>query len=344
MTMGKLVYTIKPSLVKDMTVSEVFSLAHRIETGGGAKKLGIDRDLGFAAQFVRNELRRYRFSPKGVGTKVEDFYRMRKIIDEDYIHIHRMSYVTYDVIQDFADWMDDRKMLTFSVKKYWTQAEKVFMEYQRKHRGMVEHCVWMTILDNMRMVYDLVRPCIEPLENAVRDYLIQKRQQIIDSGQKDDIALLSKVYVALMFCAALRNTRRNHFQRQYEQVGIDVSVDFAYADIDAVSRFFVRMMESVGIHFHKDNDGDDVPDGVDVGQSVRVESEWNKVVAIVTDADLMDETALDAINMNPETKKDYEAIMARSEAQAKAIKERQEKQELEEALDRLRQHQKVGSL
>jgi hypothetical protein len=126
-----------------------------------------------------------------------------------------------------------------------------------------------------------------------------------------------------MFCAALRNTRNSFFRNIKEQKGFDLSVDYSYADIDAVCRNFVFLMQVLGVKFTKDNDGDDVPIGVDIAESVRVESVWNNIVRKLTDAELMDEMAIKAINLNPETKADYESIIAKQEQLAleKAIED-----------------------
>lgn len=331
--MGAITYTINTMLAKDMTIGEIFEMANKIKAKGGVQNAGIDRDLGFAVLYLRNELLSYRFNEKGYKHNVSDFYQMRKMVDEDFLQNHRLNYVTYYVVQDIADWLDDKKKLRFTVKKFWSKAEDVFKLYQHKHRRMVDQSTWSTIQDHMALVWGVVYPRIEPLEFAIRDYLIQKRGIIQECGQKDDITLLSKVYSALMFCAALRNTRRNFFNNIYNDKGFDLSPFFEYSDIDSVCLNFVRMMQTMGIKFKQDSDGDDVPIGVDVNQSVRVESEWNNIVYILTDKELMDERALAAINMNPNTKAEYEAIIAAAD-----------RREMKDAIERLKQKQKVSKL
>lgn len=321
--MGKISYTIKTSLVKDMTVGDVFQLVNRIERAGGAERAGVDRDLGIAAQWVRNELIKYRFTEKGFRHTVADFYRMRKMVDEDFIHNHRLNYMMFFTIRDVCDWLKEKGKISFSAKSYWKKIDKVFQIYQDKHKSMVEHSVWMTIQDHMCFAYNTIEEYIEPLEFAIRDYLIQHRDKIIACKQKDDITLLAKCYMCLMFCAALRNTRNSFFRNIKEQKGFDLSVDYSYADIDAVCRNFVFLMQVLGVKFTKDKDGDDVPIGVDISESVRVESVWNNIVRKLTDAELMDEMAIKAINLNPETKADYESIIAKQEqlAMEKAIED-----------------------
>ena len=331
--MGKITYTINTMLAKDMTIGEIFEMANKIQAKGGIQNTNIDRDLGFAVLYLRNELLAYRFNDKGYKLNVSDFYQMRKLVDEDFIQNHRLNYVTYYLIETIVGWLEDKGKLKFAAKMYWKKAEEVFGIYKQKHRRMVEQSTWKTIQDHMRLVWDLVWPRIEPFENAIRDYLIQKRSIIRDSGQKDDITLLSKVYSALLFCAALRNTRKNFFQNIYDDKGFDLSSFFAYSDIDGVCRNFIRMIQSFGVKFQVDKDGDDVPVGVDISQSVRVDTEWNNIVYILTDKELMDERALQAINRNPETKAEYEAIIAAAD-----------KQEMEQAIEELKKHHNVKKL
>jgi hypothetical protein len=76
------------------------------------------------------------------------------------------------------------------------------------------------------------------------------------------------------------------------------------------------MCEQMGVRFTKDKDSDYVLVGIDIDKSVRVEGAWNAVVAIITDTDIMDETAQKAIELNPETEKDYKAYMEIAEKQA----------------------------
>ena len=311
--MGNVKYEINTLLVKDMTVGEVINMGNEILAKHGARNAGIDMELGLAALFIRNDLMKYTFTKRGYDVKVEDFYRLRRLAVDEFIHIHRLNYLAYMVVQDFADELEAKGQLKNGLKKCWKDIERQFAKYQQAHRADCDGYVWSTVQDHENLVYNLVQPCIEPLENAVRDYLIQHREDIVRSGQKDDITLLTKVYVILMFCAALRNTRINFLRNIYVQKGFDLSCDFLYADIDGVGRMFVYMMGFLGVKFTKDKDGDSVPVGVDMSQSVRVESAWNAIVKIVTDEELMDAKAIEAINMNPDTKADYEARIARIE-------------------------------
>lgn len=72
----------------------------------------------------------------------------------------------------------------------------------------------------------------------------------------------------------------------------------------------------MGVRFTKDKDADYALVGIDIDKSVRVEGAWDAVVSIITDPDIMDDAAKKAIEMNPETRKDYQACMEMAENEA----------------------------
>ena len=74
------------------------------------------------------------------------------------------------------------------------------------------------------------------------------------------------------------------------------------------------MMQQLGVRFTEDDDGDPILLGANMNDSVRVNCAWTDIVDIVTDDELMDRIALDAINMNPKSKAEYEAIIAKADA------------------------------
>ena len=330
--MGKYTYKIDISLVMDKPVNEIMVIADRCSKLGD-EKAGVEQQVAIAAMYVAKELRHYRFTTAGSQLTLKNFYALRKNVGDEFIHIHRINYMTWWAIQEVHEWMVEKKMLTTNANKYWRLVEKSFYTYQDLHFKLMELSSWRTVQDHVRLAANLINPLKEPLEISIRDYLIQKRGPMVAAGQKDDITLLSKVGVCLLFCAALRNTRQNFFARVEERYGIDFTPDFKYADISAMGRNFMWMTEQLGVKLVKDKDGDFVLLGVSLEKSVRVEANWNSIVDIVTDDVLMDEVALKAINLNPKVKADYEAVVAK-EQQA----------ELDDALGDLSTKFKVGKL
>ena len=308
----KIKYDIKLSLVLDKTISEIWDI-DAIVSKKGHYAAGVDTDTSIAAMYAARDLRRYRFTPAGRSISLRQFYGIRKTVDEDYIHIHRLNYMVYTVVQDMHDWIEDEHLKTFNTERYWRMIERTFTDYQHKHRALMEKAAWNTVQDHVRLATNEVYPLVEPFENAIRDYLIQKRVKMVAAGQKDDITLLKKVYVCLMFIAALRNTRRNFFDDFGQKYGIDFTSDFAYSDISSISRNYVCMMQQLGVRFTLDKDGDSVLLGADPSENSRVNNAWSDIVDVVTNGKLMDKVALDAINMNPESKAEYESLIAKAD-------------------------------
>ena len=328
--MGKQTFEINTLLVKDMSIREITSMVLRLKSG---KVAGIDDNVALAARFVYQDLKRYRFTDAGMMLSFERFCQCRQSVAHDFLEIHRLNHFVYSSIQRVCDWAENKGMLTSNAMRYFKKIERTYSDYQSTHLKTIDLASYRTVQDHLRLAYNHISPLIEPLEVSIRDYLISKRSQLLECGQKDDIILLTKIHAGLMFCAALRNTRADFFIKRMEEYGVDFSSDYAYADITSVSRNFVWMMEQLGVKFTKDKDDDYVLKGVDFDKSVRINSEWSKIVSVVTDVDLMNETALEAINRNPETKADYEAQCAREDAI-----------EMAAAIDKLRQNPNVRTL
>lgn len=328
--MGQVKYTINTMLVKDMSIAKVREIALKVQLANGSKNAGVDQDLGIAALYMWNDIGKYRYSDEAVKMTVERFLNLRRMASDDFIQIHRLNHVAYKYLEEFVPDLIEKKTLRMNSKVCWKKIERTFNDYLSGHYELTEKSAWRATQDYTRLVYDLIHPFLEPLENSVRDYLILHRSEIIESGQKDDIALLTKTYVALMFLAALRNTRRNFFANQYEGYDFEISVDFKFADIDVICDYFVEMMKFMGIRFTTDKDGDSVPLGIDMSNSTRANSAWKRICQILTDEELMDQKALEAINLTPEVKEKYDAIISKSE-----------KEEFDDAIERLKEAYKV---
>lgn len=309
----KVTYNIDLTLVHDRTIGEIESICYMVNGKGGGKNAGIDQKLSIAALYIWKELKPYRFYAEGKKLTVREFYGLKSGIQREFIHMHRLNYLAYRTVQDVYDWLDDSHLLTYNVKGYWRKIERAYSDYKKKHLTMTDLSTYRLVDEHVCLAANEVLPFVPQLEVSVRDYLIQHRQEMLAVGQKDDVPLLTKVQTGLMFCAALRNTRRNFFSDVITKYGVDVSSDYTYADITSIGRNFVSMVEQLGVRFTTDKDGDYILKGILMENSVRVDSAWNKIVAIVTDDELMDQMVLKAINMNPEAKKDYEATIAKEE-------------------------------
>jgi len=309
----KVTYEIDLTLVHDRSIGEIEKISYLVTSKGGGKNAGVDQKLSIAALYIWKELKHYKFNAEGKKLTVREFYTLRAATQREFIHIHRLNYLTYRTLQDVYDWMDDSHLLNFNVKGYWKKIERAYNDYKKKHLVMTDLSTYRLVDEHACLAANEALPLVPHLEVCIRDYLIQHRAEMVSQGQKDDITLLTKVEVGILFCAALRNTRMNFFADIIKNHGVDISSDYTYADITSIGRNFVSMAEQLGVKFTTDKDGDYVLKGISVEKSVRVDSAWNRIVDIVTDDELMDEMVLKAINMNPEAKKDYEATVAKEE-------------------------------
>lgn len=313
--MGKIQYKINIDLVMDKTIGDIKYTDSIVRSKGGSVNAGVNQDYGIACMYVWKQLSNYRFTPEGLKLTLRTLYDVDQKFGEDSINLHRTNYMTYMVLDMVYNWMIDKKLFKGNAKKYWKKIYNTFKNYQTEHKSRIDQSSFMTVIDHERLAFNYVEPMIEPLEVAIRDYLIQHRDTMVSNGQKDDITLLVKAQLGIMFCAALNNTRDDFLTRFEKAFGVDFSIEHSWSDISEIGRNFIWMMEQVGVKFVKDKDGDMVLMGVNVDSSCRVKSAWNNIVSVITDEELMDETALKAINLNPETKKDYERIVAQAEDQ-----------------------------
>jgi hypothetical protein len=331
--MKKVSYEIDLSVIMDKTVREVERIDYEVISHNGSAASGVDQKVAIASMYMWKQIRHLRFTDKGTMLTIKEFLDARRLIADEFIHIHRLSYLVYRVVLDMYDYLEDKGRVTQNVKKYWKKVERVFYDYQQMHRLGLEKHTWVTVQDHMRLSSDLVIPIMPSLETTARDYLIQKRKVMLEAGQMDDITLLTKVSVCLLFCAALRNTRDHFFSDAIAAYGVDFSSDFKYSDISKMTQNFVWMIQQLGVKFTRDSDGDYVITGASVSDSVRVNSVWNEIVAIMTDPDMQDQTAVDAINMNPKSKEEFDRTIAASE-----------KKELDMAIGNLCSKFKVGRI
>ena len=151
--MGKVTYNIDTTLVKDMTISEIGSLAMKINKAGGSKSLGIDIDLGISVVFVARLLRKYRFSNAGFFLTYERLHNIVMSVSDEYISIHRLNYFCYFVLQNVYDWLDEKKMLTINAKLYFGKIERVFKDYQTSHKALCGQASFATVQDHVRLAF-----------------------------------------------------------------------------------------------------------------------------------------------------------------------------------------------
>ena len=323
---------IDTSLVAKMTVREVERIDYVVRKAGGSSNAGVDQKVGIAAMYVWNNIKKYRFTEQGTQLTVE---RLLDIVQDTrirFIQQHIINYAAYDIVIDFYDWLCEKKYMNKASEGYWRKIERCFSDYQREQKQFMEKSTWVMFKDHMRLSTDSIRPQLEALEKAIRDYLIQHRKDIVEAKQKDDIALLQKASMCFVLLTAMQHSYKDFFGDIIKVHGVDFSCDFRYAEISKMIRNTVWMCEKIGIKFRIDSDRDLELVGVNINDSVRVKSAWNAIVEALCDSELMNETAMRAICLNPEEKEKFYDEYAKELA---IINDREQK-DLEVGLEQLK--------
>ena len=323
--------TIDTRLVAYKTVREVERIDFAIQKAGGCAKAGIDQKEGIAAMYVWKQIRAYRYTDKGTQMTTEKLLEIAQDTRVHFIQQHIINYTAFNVLVEFYDWLRAKKILTKCAEGFWRKVQRTFEDYQRGQKSFTEHQTWMLFLDHMWLSYETIRPQVKLLETTIRDYLIQHRKDIIEAGQRDDIEILQKAATCFILLTAMQKSYHDYFRDIIQTHGVDFSCEFRYADLSKMIRNAIWMCEQLGVRFGTDKDGDTILLGVNINDSVRVTSTWSKIVDTLGDADLLDKTAEDAINLNPETKKEYEEKLA----EAKAFAAEEDERRLVESLDML---------
>lgn len=321
---------IDTSLVADMTVREVERMDYAIRKAGGSVKAGVKQDVGIAAMYMWKQIRGYRYTEQGTQLTIKQLLDAAHDTRVRFIQQHIINYAAFTVLSEFYGWLCDKRLMNRAAEGFWRKAERCFEDYRKVQKSFTEPKTWMLFLDHMRLSFDAISPQVALLETSVRDYLIQHRQDIIDARQKDDIAILQRAAVCFIFLTAMQHSYRDFFMDIIKSHGVDLSSEFRYAELSKMTRNIMWMCEKIGVKFGTDSDGVAILVGVNINNSVRVTSAWNGIVDTLGDSELLDETANAAINLNPDSKAEYEEKLAEEEAKAmkgglEALKEKYKK-------------------
>ncbi len=329
---------VSTDIIADMTVREIERIVYRLDKAGGSAKAGIDQKVAIAALFEWKRIKNFRYSKDGENLTIKELVEIGRDTRERFTNQHTINYMAHHVLMDFYDWLCDKKYITKTAEGYWRKAERTFTDYQNGQKTYYQRAIWMIFLDHMRLTYDALLPSIDALETAIRDYLIQHRNDITESNQKDDITLLQKAATCFMMLTCMQKSFYKFFFDIAKDHGVDFSFDFRYAYLDKMMRNTKWMCESIGIRFGIDKDGDTVLAGVNIENSVRIRGAWKKIIDILTDDDILNKMANMAIDMTPDEEKENvnaffaEALKPLEEKRQKEMEELEKKkqQEMEE--------------
>lgn len=341
------------NVVADKTVGEIASMCHainkEISRRGGRKairhglpeSIGIAQDVAIAALYVWKRIGRYNYTDDGWRLTVRELVDISDDTKKRFWHQHVINHAAYYVVQGFYDWLTDKNLIArFSkAEGYWRKLDAEFRTYEQRTVGQNEESSKTMFVDYVNQSFANVEPYIEPMEIAVRDYLIQHRASMVAAGQKDDIATLQKVAVCLHFLLAMQHHFADFFNIIENEHGVDLQADYRYADLQKMTLNFVFMCQAQGVKFRSSSVTDCSLLGIDVESSLRVRAAWDAIVDIVDDGELDDKTVEKAINMNKAVREKYQHVFDEVDAEREAKKQ----QEMAEAFKMLEDKYKVSA-
>ena len=251
--------------------------------------------------------------------ELRDFYERAQV---QFIIIHRCNFLLHELMIEVYDLLEKEKRLRFMVKKNSQKAECIWDGYEKPRQKNTPKGAWFTLQDHLRITKDILQPRLDKVYETIRDYMIRLGWR--------DIEVKARIEVAFLLGKVARHSFRAFFKEFKDASGADFSKCFESSDLQQMVKYFAMMAESLGIKTEADKFG--LPDikGFDCDANVRVKWAWSDFIKDLQDNDLMDESALRAIELNPKTKADYERQLA-EDAQ----------KQLDDGLDKLSEKFKV---
>ena len=251
--------------------------------------------------------------------ELRDFYERAQV---QFIIIHRCNFLLHELMIEVYDLLEKEKRLRFMVKKNSQKAECIWDGYEKPRQKNTPKGAWFTLQDHLRITKDILQPRLDKVYETIRDYMIRLGWR--------DIEVKARIEVAFLLGKVARHSFRAFFKEFKDASGADFSKCFESSDLQQMVKCFAMMAESLGFKTETDKFG--LPDikGFDCDANVRVKWAWSDFIKDLQDNDLMDESALRAIELNPKTKADYERQLA-EDAQ----------KQLDDGLDKLSEKFKV---
>lgn len=248
-----------------------------------------------------------------------DFFERAQV---QFIIIHRCNYLLHKLMIEVYNLLYKEKRLKFMVKKNSQKAEDLWDGYDKPRSQSKSEDAWQTFHDHMRITKEILQPKLDKVYETIRDYMIRLGWR--------DVELKARIEVVFLVGKVARHSFNAFFKEFEDASGADFSKCFESSDLQQMVKYFAMMAESLGFKTETDKFG--LPDikGFDCDANLRVKCAWNDFIESLQNNDLMDESALRAIELNPKTKEDYERQLA-EDAQ----------KQLDEGIDKLSEKFKV---
>lgn len=227
-----------------------------------------------------------------------DFYERAQV---QFIVIHRVNYLLHYLMFEVYELLIKEKRLKFMVKKNKQKAEELWDGYESPRFKSMTIEAWSTFHDHMRITKNILQPRLDKVYEAIRDYMIWLGWR--------DVELKARIEIVFLVGKVAYHSFRAFFKEFEDASGADFSKCFESSDLQQMVEYFAKMAESLGFKTETDKFG--LPDINGFNPiPIRVKWAWNNFIRDLQDNDLMDESALRAIELNPKTKADYERQLA----------------------------------
>lgn len=236
-----------------------------------------------------------------------------------FLIIHRVYFIIHEAMIAVYDILEKEKRLKFMVKKYSKMAEDDWERYEAPRRTTTQREAWFTLQDHLRIANEMLAPRIEKVFESIRDYMIRLGWR--------DIEIQARIETALLISKVGRHSFRGFFKDFIDACGVDFSECFELDNILLMEKHFAAMSDALGFRTEADRNGGYDVRGIDCNKSQRVQWAWEDFIKDLRDDDLMDESAIKAIRLNPTIEADYkrqieEDEKAKMEASTKKLGEK----------------------
>ena len=221
--------------------------------------------------------------------------------ETQFIILHRVYYVIHEQAVNLYDILERDKRLRFAVNKWYQSAESAWESYVAPRRTHSDPTAWYTMQDHLNVMYGMVSPYIEKLYEAVRYNVIAMKWR--------DVEVVANAQITLMMFNMGTHTFRAFFRDFERACGADLSVLFMGDELTNMRRCFINMVNALGLVVEEGEKGNLNINGYRHTASQRTVTAWDDFINAMRDDDLMDESALRAIEMNPKVKEDYRHVL-----------------------------------
>lgn len=233
------------------------------------------------------------------GVTYDQAYKYFEQARVNTIIIHRLNYILHECMIQVYDMLDDAGRLEkFKQGRAYERAEVIWERYKSDRMENMEKPAWYALQDHLRIACDLVMAHLDKARMAV----IEDMQ---DKGLSD-VELRARCLMALLMGKVAGHSYKAFFRDFRKESGVDYTKCFDDDDLREMQRQFSILCDAIGFKTTVDDYGYWMLKGYDPEPCKGFMEEWDLVMKTIRDDDLMDDSARQAIELNPDVQEDFE--------------------------------------